>query len=449
MPGLTTRIKNAASMFMGTATRTVAVPYELTCDCGHRVAGIRRTYAIQATCSACQGTLFVLPVNVYPTTARVRSVVLDGSVASRLTSVVQEVVSGEPAADSGQSARPAAPAAAPARQRAESVAPRKAGQPVKGKAGGPAELQSSRDTAEDAEVAENVFAFPDGTVRVPQATLGTRLRRLVTPIRLLAVAGVMMVVLTTWWMVHQRRVSEAKRIWRQQMDVAESALKEADFSALRPALEQAVAAGETLGRDDREFRRARSLLQQTLAVDKLSRLDLVTQLQQAGGTSPGAVPDPAAERPEIADVPTIRGEWFVFECPLVFDKGPPEQIAVEILLFVDEVPVRIRTSSEILFRMARLRKNQPVLFAARLLECRRTGGMDPQWLMQLDGGSVTLITSTVHAQSAGYDPVASPDLPALLEFQAGVMERQDIAASGSAESSGGLTPAAPRDQGVL
>ena len=84
MSSLLAKLAKAKSRLFGSAPESIAVPFEVPCDCGHRVTGIRRTSYQIAVCSACQSSIYVLPVNVYPTTKRIRSEVVDGPVLERV-----------------------------------------------------------------------------------------------------------------------------------------------------------------------------------------------------------------------------------------------------------------------------------------------------------------------------------------------------------------------------
>ena len=97
MTSLKASLTKAKARLFGTATKDIAVPFELPCDCGHRVTGIRRGSYQIATCTACDARVYVLAVNVYPATKRVSSEVLDGSVASRLSTIVRDLVVGDQA----------------------------------------------------------------------------------------------------------------------------------------------------------------------------------------------------------------------------------------------------------------------------------------------------------------------------------------------------------------
>ncbi|MGV2338666.1 MAG UNVERIFIED_CONTAM: hypothetical protein LVR18_33170 [Planctomycetaceae bacterium] len=64
------RLAKARAKLFGGSTADTPTPFELPCDCGHNVAGIRRPRIQIALCSACGKSLFVLPLNVYPATRR-------------------------------------------------------------------------------------------------------------------------------------------------------------------------------------------------------------------------------------------------------------------------------------------------------------------------------------------------------------------------------------------
>jgi len=75
----------------GSAEVAVAVPYEITCDCGAKVTGMRRSSWIEAECSVCYQSLFVLPANVYPATPSVLSEGLGGSFSELWKCVLAEL----------------------------------------------------------------------------------------------------------------------------------------------------------------------------------------------------------------------------------------------------------------------------------------------------------------------------------------------------------------------
>ena len=415
--------------------RDIPVPYELQCDCGHRVHGIRRSVAIQAECSACGSSVFVLPVNVYPTTRRVHSEILSGSTASRIGTVIREAVQPEagpvdhqhPATDRPRRSDPESDREASGRADGDSTTPRKRGPEERTR-----RSADARPAVKAAEVPPPLpEPVPDGVVLVPRVATTVRVRRLVTPFRLLALASLVVIAGTGWWITHQRQLDRARKTWRLEMDAAETALKDGDAVALQSALNNAVAAATTLGRSDAESRRAETLLRQTQAIEQLSRFDLVEQLQRAK-PRPGI---PASSPLAVERVASLEGQWFVFDCPLTSLTASETAVSADLLLIVDGVPVRLECQSELLHQFARMHRNLSVIFAAQVVQCERTGGDQPEWHVVLDGTSACLITTEQHARWIGYDPGSVPELSAILERQSAFVEGVDPPAASGGQAS--------------
>ena len=416
MTSLKARLKKAKSRLFGTAAKDIVVPFELPCDCGHRVTGIRRASYQMATCSACDARVYVLPVNVYPATKRIRSEVLDGSVTSRLSVIVRDLVVGEQEsrADSKPSARPST---TPGQRRsgppaASETSPSADEAPGTERVAGKRSRKSNTQTAISPEaaalVAEEIL-IEEPVVRVPRPTLAVVMRRVFTPFRLLMLSATVLVAVTGWWIVTQRRMEDARKTWRREMDVAEKALEEKDLVALHDSLAKAVAAANTLQREDAESRRAASLLLQTQAVQNLSATDLVSMLSgctSADGTFNPAKANTASE--------SLSGKWFVFECSLLrIDNG----LQADMPLIVDSVPVTITIASASLQRAVTALPQAPLMFVASVESCHVVDN-GREFHIQLAGNSSSLITTEYHAAQMGFTAANSPGLNALLERQA-------------------------------
>ena len=416
MSSLKARLNKARARLFGTAAKDIVVPFELPCDCGHRITGIRRTSYQIATCTACDARIYVLPVNVYPATKRVRSEVLDGSVSSRLSVIVRDLVVG----DHGSTPEPdssAKPATLPGHRRS--------GAPSLSQAT-PAESDSSEgEKAADgrsrkpnsrarispaaAALAAEQILVEEPVVRVPRPSLAIVMRRVFTPFRLLMLSAAVLVALTGWWIVTQRRMEDARKTWRREMDVAEKALEDKDLVALHESLSKAVAAANSLQRDDAESRRASSLLLQTQAVQNLSSTDLVSMLSGCvsdDGTFNSAKAAVAAE--------SLNGKWFVFECSMLRSENG---LKADMPLIVDSIPVTITISSDSLQRAFTALPQSPLMFVASVEFCRVPDG-GREFDIQLSGNSLTLITTRYHAAQMGFTAANSPGLDALLEQQA-------------------------------
>lgn len=432
MTSLKARLSKAKARLFGTATKDIVVPFELPCDCGHRVTGIRRASWQIATCSTCDASIYVLPVNVYPATKRVRSEVLDGSVANRLGVIVRDLVVGEPEpiSDSRASTHPTSTNQPAARSSA-----RRTGLPPDQDSDSPhddandvsaAPSKRSRKgslpklNAQAAALVAEPILVEEPVVRVPRPSIAVIARRIFTPFRLLMLSAVVLIAATGWWVVTQRRMDDARKTWRREMDVAEKALDEKDISTLGDSLAKAVAAGQILQRDDAETRRANSLWLQTKALQELSTTDLISML--SGCASRDGRLD-AAKAATAAE--SLIGKWFVFESALISsDNG----LKVDMSLIIDSVAVTIFVDSALIQNAVTAMPQSPLLFVASVKSCEVVdGGRGLQ--IRLDGASCTLVTTEFHAAEFGFTSANTSGLEALLERQTAFLKSDAASAT--------------------
>ena len=78
------KIRHLWKRLKGGADAVVSTPFQLTCECGATVRGVRRSTWIESECPSCCHSVFVLPANVYPATRLVPSTVVGGSFPERL-----------------------------------------------------------------------------------------------------------------------------------------------------------------------------------------------------------------------------------------------------------------------------------------------------------------------------------------------------------------------------
>lgn len=415
MYSLNARLKKAKARLFGSPTKDIVVPFNLRCDCGQQVSGIRRVSYQITTCSACNTKIYVLPVNVYPATKRVRSEVLDGSISKRLSLIVRDLAIGETdtatashssghAATSSRARRSAA-AASSESEEASSGSPDAADAP-RGRVG-----KSKRSVkisqAAAAIVAEEILV-DEPAVRLPRASFSVVVRRTFTPFRLLMLSAAVLIAATGWWVVTQRRMDDARKSWRREMDVAEQALEAGDLTKLHDSLTKAVTAAETLRRNDADSRRAASLLLQTSVVQDLSSLDMISVLAACVSD------DGQLDFEKITSAAeALKGNWFVFECEL---QSSNAGLTAGLPLVVNSIPVKILTHSDLLRRAGTAFPQSPLLFGARIESCRvADGGRDVQ--IELNGNSSVLITTEYHAAQMGFTAVNSPGLTAILKQQ--------------------------------
>ncbi len=255
MSELSNKLNRAKAQLFGTAAAEIKVPFQLECECGHRVAGIRQPTSQIVECSQCHTEHFVLPVNVYPTTRRVPSEVLGGSFQQRLFAVIGQLIPRKPPTVDRRpkTDRPAGKSAG--RQENDSGAGLASGNPAYAETGRSAS-ESSGDSSgraatgsrSDRRTAE---PEPKATLR-PRVPLTSRIKRQFTVFRLMMFTVLIVVVSTAAWMVHRRQLEQARIAWRSAIDETERMLAEAQFGELEQLLIRADAAAAKLGRNDAE-----------------------------------------------------------------------------------------------------------------------------------------------------------------------------------------------------
>jgi hypothetical protein len=225
-------------------------------------------------------------------------------------------------------------------------------------------------------------------------------------VRLLVTASLVLLSLTVWWMVQQRRQDVARRVWRQQQDAVEQALQAGDLPLLTTSLERVVEAAGILRRQDAEAQRAEGLLRQCRAVNQLSQLDLVSSLEQLSAGN------------EVTDdrlTAEVRGLVFVFEAVLKPQAEPAGVLELDLPLLTGARRVRILTAAQSLRQLQSAAPQRPVLYAGTM-QAGQTNPADGSLQLRLDDSSVVILTEAVTAGAAGYS-VADAGVAELLRQQ--------------------------------
>lgn len=417
MSSLKARLSKAKARLFGTATKDIAVPFDLPCECGHRVSGVRRASWQVATCTGCEAKVYVLPVNVYPATKRIRSEVLDGSVVNRLGVIVKDLVAG----DSESASDPAALSDVCSMPPASFPSPRS---PIDDQESSGRGLVNSTDTstkrsrrsdprrnkvnAAAAALAADPILIEEPVVQVQRIDITVKMRRILTPFRMLMLSAAVLITATGWWVVTQRRFEDARKTWRREMDAAEEALERRDVSLLKDSLGKAIDASKILQRNDAEARRADSLYLQTKALQELGSTDIVSIL--AGCLSPDRRPD--AEK-AVAAAEVLKGKWFVFDA-MVVNSG--DELHVDLPFMIDSVPVKTVFRSEKIKQAITALPQSPLLFVAAVNDCEVVDG-GREFRIELDGTTCTLVTTEFHASEMGFSPDNTPGLADLIRQQ--------------------------------
>jgi hypothetical protein len=407
MASLKDRLAQATSKLFGASARDVAVPFELLCDCGHRVAGIRRVTDQIVTCSACRSTLYVLPADVYPAVRTLRTEPKDGPVPTRIPDTSrqqrtvpvheepeQETSTDSPAIDGNTS----------------SPEPRRRG------AGRGSARKSAAETKAPGRPEE-----AESLVPVRRISFKERLRRTFSPTRLLAMGLITLLIGTGWWMVQRQRLEQARKTWRQEMDRVAPALKDGDFGSLQAALQKAVEAARVLNRTDGEAMEAESLLSQTIAIQSLTTIDLISTLSNTAGI------DGLLDKTKASGAASmLQGQRFVFDTTLkpvsVKAKDVAGARSVPLMelhcpISANSIPIRIAIASEQLMEFRSLAPEASILFTATVESVRPPLSANGSWQIELDPNSCVLLTSTFLAERCGYDVATTEGLEKRMEDQ--------------------------------
>ena len=404
MRSLASKFLRVKSRLLGTAALDIPTPFEITCECGHRITGIRKATAQQAECSQCGAVRFVLPVNVYPSTRRVGSEVAGGAISDRLAAAAKELA---PTAQTGTAMDSADAEASPkAHDSTSTPADRRE------KAG--SRTDTRRDSA-DAEQPARAASQPVDIKRVA--------RRTFTPFRLLMAGALAVVIVTGWYSIRQKRMADARQDWRTSVDAVELALEEQKFDDLQQPLDVAVQAAALLDKHDAEARRMINLFYQTTAVNQLSAVDLVAELQRAYLKS-GQLDESRVK--DLKKALTLGVQFF--DCPLSVIEDSEACVRLNLPLRIGKHRVIIESHSSLLRQAAADLQGTSIIFAAKIAACRSPldADSDGSWSLELASQGCALLTSGLHCTQIGLDFETQPLLQQQLQRQQKLIESIDL-----------------------
>ena len=251
MEGKVKNLKRMKARLAGEANASVEVPFELTCECGETIRGVRRTRGIQKQCDQCGEALFVLPMNVYPATKSVSSEVIGGGFADRLKVIVGEFL-------------PAKKKPKPSKNAAVAAKSATAGKPVP-------------DTEAETARPKPKLRIP----RIPRVDLRKAARRTFSPFRLVIISSLCVVGLTGYWLTQQKAEEAARQVWLSSTDQIQTLLQDGKAVELEALLDETVSAGRVLGKADEEWRLTFNLSQETHAINNLAASDLLAAFHAA------------------------------------------------------------------------------------------------------------------------------------------------------------------------
>lgn len=388
MAGKLQKLKRLKARLQGGVEAAAAVPFELTCECGATVSGMRRKSWIESECPECLQSLFVLTSNVYPSTKSVPSEVLGGSLTDRLKTVAGELFPKKKQTKTKTKPKPAAAETAIAADTQESVST----EPLK----------------------------PRKTLR-QQLDIGRRLKRTFTPFRVLMLAMIGVIGFTSYWMTYQSHVESARQTWLKSPELIEQQLHEFAMVDLERTLQSAVEAADVLERNDVESRRVRNLLQETVAVNKIASRDLLTSFHDAYNKN-DVLEDDATET--VTDV--CRSGTFVFDSSLTKKAGLDDVYLVDFPATPGRHPVEIIVPLPAVAEFLESIGDTRAIFAATIdrVETPKAKTYEP-WVLHVEATSFVLLTSLPHCQHIGLSQEDDESLEAIIQRQRDFVEASE------------------------
>ncbi len=379
MAGTFKKLKRISARLQGGAKVAVAVPYELKCECGATVGGMRRKSWIESECPECYQTLFVLPANVYPATKQVPSEVLGGTLGDRLKTVVAELF------------------------------PKKK-KTAKKSAKTPAGKDAKADTKPDEPV---VAAARRPRLSLPRIDIIGLLKKAFTPFRLLMMAMLLVLGFTIYWMTYQRAIEEAQKIWLASPEEIAELLADSQMVELQQTLESAVQAADVLQRDDPESRRIRNMLAETSGINSIASSELLSAFHNAYNDQ-DVLQDDAASQIEAA----CGSGTFLFDSYLQAKLGQADVYLADFPATPGRHPIELLIPLPDVGTFLEAIPDGRAIFMARISKVvPPTKGTYESWVLHVEATSFVLLTSVAHCEQVGLTSDIDPTLETILQRQ--------------------------------
>ncbi len=257
-------------------------PFEIDCECGQRHTGLRRQHHQRIICKACGNSLFILPKDVYPASSETPPV--SSTKAWRDEAYDDENVFDEPEAEVVE--------APPAKTSKTAAKPTKKSSP---------------------QGADSKTKTPPQTLPAPKPTRPKRVKTqgpLITPLRLVTAAMLVIVVVTVFFVVRNQRLEDAKHRLAQSIEQFNQAVDERDWPTARSRINEVVECLDILGRNDMVALRHRQFHREIRSMNDLASSSLFDILEESD----------ANESRNPADWQATfnshhAGRWLVMELP--------------------------------------------------------------------------------------------------------------------------------------
>ena len=321
-------------------------PYEVACDCGGRVIGVRNRIAQKPPCPSCGRLVFVLPANVYPVSVKLAS----------------------------KKATPKPKAAPPS---AIVVKESKSSAKTRTSVDKPESIERDRPTGIAIESNESWL----------------------TPFRLAMTAILVICSLTAWGLFHRHRIETAKAIVAKATEIGLQALQSQDFITAARELERARDAVDLLKRTDPESQLVRRLCREAIAARGLAHESLFDLIH----TSMADLKPGDADAKQFDGL--YRDSWVLFDVPVLIPEDASQPCTLDMPIFHRQLAIRIEVDFAALREAVRQSpKDEParVIFAAQLERLAPAAKGRPEAVLTLKGESAFLWTYLDNYTAVGY-----------------------------------------------
>lgn len=323
-------------------------PFDVGCDCGARLQGVRASMPQKTTCPQCGTVAFILPETIYP---------LPDSLRRRWTGVEET----EP----------------------EPATLKKTKKPKSSKKKDVSDIPKQPAPAVD----------PGPTLDERLRDWGSRLRAAATPVRLVGVAILLGFALTGCVIYRRAQWDRALTTLQGALDRGADAIQQQDFAAAAAEYQTAAGALDVLGRRDGDALRIR---QTALELRAAAGLSPAPWSEIVSAWVEGNVGDAAsAAAPET---------WILFDAPLYphssGEEESPKEFRVDLPFVVGKTPVDVLIDGRRwsgLLAGATASTPKRLLFAAQIDRAEKPTEERPEALLHLDG-----LTAVLWSDAATY-----------------------------------------------
>ncbi len=410
---------------------SVPQPFELSCECGQRHSGLRRRMHQRIVCRACGAALFVLPKDPYPNPSPPK--------VKKSKRADEVPVGDDPVGDESEPRQPRDTLPPPGGVRARRTRRRR-------ERGGREPSDPVADAANKA--AEAVASAASATGRTARSAaqgvssgFASAVRGFLqwwTPLKLTALAMVIIITGTIYWTVVTSKISSAERSLNPAVEAGYAALDDGDLLVAETELAAAVRALDILQRDDNHARTVRQTYREVRAINHLLSDPLVQLLEEAEATVAREVarrreskPDPDEQPPPLDDGWATRfralyadKSWIVMQVPVQKLDPLPEQphrfaAAFPILIGDAQRPVELRVDFPVFDEVGIGKTPESVLFGGRLKSCRLAED-ESRWIVHLDpdSGFLWVGMDTYRRLGLGFETRTEEEIEAVLSVQA-------------------------------